>query len=116
MKAFLIDPFARSITEVDFDGNYKSIYPFIGADLFTGAYPWENGDMIYVDDEGLFKSDQAFFVANGYGPLAGKGLVLGTGANGDNAEPLTALADLNVDWVVIDSTAPQGWVVAGGAQ
>ena len=30
MKAFLIDPFTKTITAVEYDGNYKSIYKMLG--------------------------------------------------------------------------------------
>ena len=30
MRAYLIDPVSRSITVVDWDGDYKSIYTHIG--------------------------------------------------------------------------------------
>jgi len=32
MRAILIDPFTRTIKEVDYNGDYRQIYTFIGAD------------------------------------------------------------------------------------
>jgi len=78
MKAYLIDPAVQEIKEVWFDGDYRSITSLIDADLFTIGRFDENGDGVFVDDEGLFKDNQSFFQIEGYPqPLAGKGLVLG---------------------------------------
>ena len=34
MRAILIDPFAKEITEVDYDGDYKKIYDLIDCKTF----------------------------------------------------------------------------------
>ena len=88
MRAFLIDPIEQAITEVDYNGVYTQIYEFIEADTFDVATFNERGDGVFVDDNGLFKRPQEFFAINGYlQPLAGKGLVLGVGAEGESISP-----------------------------
>ena len=88
MKAYLIDPFERAITEVDYSGNYQDIYGLCGYDTFTVVTFNDQGDGVYVDDEGLFKSDQKFFVIGSYPqPLAGRGLVLGVDDEGASVSP-----------------------------
>lgn len=91
MKAYLIDPFEKQITEVEHNGDYKQIQEFIEADLFTVVRINDFGDVLYVDDEGLLKEEgQAFFLFDGYPqPLAGKALVLGTTTEGESDEPVT---------------------------
>ncbi len=95
MRAMLIDPFTRTISEADYNGDFKQIYKFIGADCFD-VVVHRVGD-IYVDDEGLFKPN-AFFEIQGYPqPLAGKGLVLGVEVNDkvtNNTFPLSVLKQL----------------------
>lgn len=88
MRAFLIDPFERTLTEVDYDGDFHSIYKLCDFDTFdvVNAYPYPQVD-VYVDDEGLFKEDQAFFLWGDYPqPLSGKGLILGHDLCGDSTE------------------------------
>jgi hypothetical protein len=92
MKAFLIDPFEKSINEVDYSGDYQDIYKLIDAELFDVVYI-DGNNCIYVDDEGLFKNEQAFFQV-GYAMLAGYGLVLGTDDEGNSISPEIALEDL----------------------
>ncbi len=103
MKAYLIDPFTQSITEVEYSGDYNQIYSFIDADLFTCADINEFGDTVFVDDEGLIngKPQEFFLVADYPTPLAGKGLVLGTNQEGESVEPSITLDQLraSVDWI-----------------
>lgn len=100
MKALLINPIDRTITEVEYDGNYKTIYTLIGADNFDLAGLNNEGDGIFVDGEGLLKDDMdpPFRVAH---PdlvepcfLVGKGLVLGTDKDGESITPHITLAEL----------------------
>lgn len=92
MKAYLIDPFEKSINEVEYSGDYQDIYKLINADLFDVAY-MDDGLGVFVDDEGLFKDNQAFFQV-GYAMLAGYGLVLGTDDEGESIAPNISLKDL----------------------
>ena len=96
MKAYLIDPAVQEIKEIEYDGDYRTIAPTIGCDLFAIANFSENGDGVFVDDEGLFKDGQSFFHIQGYNqPLAGKGLVLGlNSADGESTSPKTTLEQL----------------------
>ena len=100
MKAYLIDPFAKTVSEVQYNGDYKTIYNLISSDnikvdTFTCVEINDQSDTIYVDDEGLNKNlnQQAFFMFNGT-PLAGKGLVLGTDEEGDSQSPTITLQEL----------------------
>jgi hypothetical protein len=76
MRTLLIDPTAKTVTEHDHDGNWKTIAPAIGCDTFDVIFT-SVGD-IYVDDEGLLKSPQFFWKLDTmHTPIAGKGLVFG---------------------------------------
>ena len=93
MKAYLINAEARTITEVTV-GDYKTYYPLLGCDCFA-CVGIEDEDTIYVDDNGLLKPQQNFFLYDGYAqPLAGNGLVLGTNDEGESVEPKITLETL----------------------
>lgn len=82
MKAILIDPFTQTISEVDYDGNYKNIYKLIEANCFDLAH-LDRGDAIFVDDAGLINGTRALFKHEDYhSVLAGKGLILGSNNQG----------------------------------
>ena len=94
MRAILIDPEAKTITEVQYDGNYKSIYKLIDCETFTFV-GIDGENVIFVDDEGLFKEPKHFFIWKGYPqPLSGKGLILDTDDEGDSIA-----TDLPIDYV-----------------
>lgn len=96
MKAFLIDPFQKQISEIEYSGIYQDIYSLLDIDLFTVVTITGDRDAIFVDDEGLLKDPekQSFFyvshesgILHGHVMLAGKGLVLGCNNDGESVEP-----------------------------
>lgn len=111
MKAYLIDPAARTVSEVEYSGDYHQITTYIagGFDdcrLFTAVYSAilkEDGSFdpakaydVFVDDEGLINGNpHGWFMLAGYeGLLRGRGLVLGHDGMGESIEPPVTLAEL----------------------
>lgn len=96
MKAYLIDTPNHEVVEVEYDGDYKSIYKLIRAELFCTVRINDDYDMIFVDDEGLINDNpHGWFVYSGYPqPLRGYGLVLGTDDEGESVEPRISLDEL----------------------
>jgi hypothetical protein len=103
MKALLIDSAARQIRDVEYN-NLADMHHLIGGYIEV-AYSWPNGDVLFVDEEGLFKPQTNFFriAARGDTPLAGNGLLVGREVDDDSprgyhTEPPTmtaqALADI----------------------
>src|SRR5262245_54398578 len=93
---FLIDPAARSIAPWLYNGDWRTIAPAIriGQSPFT-LVEIGDGDVIYVDDEGLLKPlDWFFAVKGGHQPFAGCGLVLGSDDEGEAVAATIALQDL----------------------
>lgn len=87
MQAYLIDPHTKTTEAINYSGNWQDISKLIGAQYFDVVTTPE-GLSIYVDDEGLYVPDQAFFMWKGIDvPLAGKALVLGpVDAEGETME------------------------------
>jgi len=98
MRALLINPFSESISEIDYDGDWKSIARLIAIEhrpftLVSLGDPERHH--IYLDDEGLYQPAQRFFILRSYpSPLAGRGLVLRDGPDGDEAEATLTLESL----------------------
>jgi hypothetical protein len=91
MRGYLVDPFNKTVTDVETDG-YPHFKTLIGVDLIctVTVRVYDKGefipprDTIFLDDEGLYVKDQAYFLVAGYAqPLAGKGILLGTDAEGE---------------------------------
>lgn len=75
-QAILIDVEKRNIRTV----NVKCLKDMQDAvkGLITTAMRWENGDYCFVDDEGLLKPQEFFFMLEDCPqPFAGNGLVVG---------------------------------------
>lgn len=101
MKAILIDPTTRTIKEVDYDGEFKTIYELTSCDCITIARIPDTGDEIYLDDNGMTNSpDKLFAFKRSQGqPYAGKGLVVGHNEMGEDVEP-TVTVDQLIEAVV----------------
>jgi hypothetical protein len=90
LRGILIDSVTESITEVTHNGDYREIYKFLSdpengynVDTFTVVYIDER-NVIFVDDNGLLTNPRHFFAWRGYPqPLAGRGLILGSDAEGE---------------------------------
>jgi len=94
MQAILINPFDKTIEEVDYSGDWRDISSLLECDIFTTAYFDDTDDSVYVDDEGLYVEDQAFFTIGDYPqPLAGRGLILGCNDEGDSVDCKTTLEE-----------------------
>lgn len=99
-KAYLIDPISRTVREVEYDGQLHSIYTLLDCELIDSVWLNKQGDVCFVDDEGLLRDDaeeRGFFTIDGSQPLAGRGLVSGTSMTGEEKSPaisLDACADM----------------------
>lgn len=88
MRGVLIDPFTRTVKDVETDGKLDSIYALLGVDMITVVQTDKNHALI-LDDEGLLKPRDAqeyFLWFQSEQPFAGKGLILGTTEDGDNTD------------------------------
>ena len=121
MKAILIDPQFTTVTEVEYDGDYKSIYKLLSFNnpfnklsespkrhiprAFDIVRIPIGFDGIYVDDEGLYAPIQykwSFRYNTAHPPinLVNKGLVLGCDDEGDSIEPDSTIESLrsSIKW------------------
>ncbi|OIQ71938.1 hypothetical protein GALL_464430 [mine drainage metagenome] len=83
MRGIFIDPFTRMVTEIDLPEKGDSVdivalISMMNCNTFDVARLTLADEEIdcYVDDNGLFVQDQAFFIIAGR-PLAGKAILLG---------------------------------------
>lgn len=108
MKAFLIDPNAETITEVE-QSSLKDLYRLIECDTICAAHI-EGRDVIYVDDNGLYaEPPMPCFTYRGYPHiLTGKGVVVGTTDEGDDVEPAHTLQQLTarITWLGVQDIEP----------
>lgn len=101
----LIDPFDKTITPVYYDGELKSLYALLDCDCVTVA-PCGRYDL-FVDDDGLVKQDQKYFVITDFmhQPLAGKALAVGVDKDGNTVPPNVTLEELEARVLFVDDVA-----------
>lgn len=108
MRGILIDPWLKTITEVQVGEGIQDMYRVMSnplgpkVDIFCIGMQWSNGDVLYVDDEGFLKPGGRLFTidrADGQ-PLVGNGLILGSDAEGNSvdAEHLLVEIQTKVGW------------------
>ncbi len=95
MKAVLIDPFTREISDVEFEGEtLAALYKLIDCTTVTAVSLVFDDQVVslFLDDEGLFVRDQKFWSIFQYPePLAGRAVILGFDAS--NGESLDVPVD-----------------------
>ena len=91
-------------SEIDPTG-YEWISRLIGARMFTFVRLYDNGDGVYIDDEGLYADQRFFWIHKNYPqPLVNKGLFMGTDAEGNSVPPQTSLTQFEKDVKFIGDT------------
>lgn len=60
MKAILINPFEKTITEVDYNGKFEQAYKLMDCSMIEYVRPIK-GHTLLLDEDGMFKAKQAKF-------------------------------------------------------
>jgi hypothetical protein len=104
-RGYLVDPYKAEVQPIEIPiDDFKEIQRQLGCSCFTTGGYLANGDVIFVDDEGLLNGPTHFFRiknVNGGQPLAGRGVVLGSDGEGGSADVKTSLEEITslVRWV-----------------
>jgi hypothetical protein len=75
IRIIVIDPHLKTICESEIENTLKGLQHAIDNNNIELVY-LDKPNIMYVDDEGLFKENQQFFLYNRR-PFAGKAIVLG---------------------------------------
>jgi len=111
VRGILIDPTARSVTEIQYSGDYKQIYTLCDFDLFECAQIDEE-HTLFIDEEGLLKNNSDFFRILGDPPrsFAGKGLVLGLNYEGESVGSQLTVDDIKERVKFFEDGEIVGWL------
>jgi hypothetical protein len=95
MRAIVINAKDRTITETEIDASLQSLQQIVGGLIEPVHDGLDDAHHCYVNEEGLLDNPQHFFMfTNGHQPLAGNGVIVGSGLVADEA-PCT----LPLEWV-----------------
>lgn len=102
MRAILINPEKKEITEIQIGDDYKEIYKVIDCECFSAPVIYDNNDALYCDDEGLFVPQKGGIIMTDWNyPILGKMLILGTDNDGNstNAKSNIEFFTDNITWL-----------------
>ena len=81
MKAILIDPVAKTVTDVEPD-HLHGLQQLVGGSIEL-AFNWHNGDVLYVDEDGIRHGGTPWlFVLRPDQLLLGRGVIVGREVEG----------------------------------
>jgi hypothetical protein len=93
MKAFVIDPAARAISQIDLADGLEGVRRAIGYATVDSDEIDDNGDRLFFDEECFIRAipGAGRFRVDNLAPVAGKAVIVGSTAGG------TQFADAHVD-------------------
>lgn len=100
IRAILIDPFTREVKEIQIQTGLKHFYEAIGCSLVEVVRPHPQVDC-WIDEEGLFVEDQAFFqFEGGDQPLAGRAILCSHDEDGNTTSAPSWLTTRDVKSII----------------
>ena len=97
MLAYLIDPVAKTVTEVQHDESNEALYTLLDCRCYEINYRavgLSRGDALYVDQEPYLRPNPdkrgAFVIKGQPQPMIGRGLISGHTADGEMCDPRTS--------------------------
>jgi len=99
MKAIFINAKERTVKEVNINNDISEMKRLIECSCFTVGHEFDNGDAVYIDDEGLYHPTDFFELGDACQPFAGNGLVVGYG---DGSDCKTSIEDIKDDIMWFD--------------
>ncbi len=93
MYAVLIDPVSEELSKIELNDHDK-IASVIGFETIISDEISGSTDLLHFDENCFIRGTPGRFQLDALPPVAGKAIVLGTGANGDSQSPELAIETL----------------------
>jgi len=106
MRAVLIDPYTRTITQIDFGGTREGLYTVLAARTVMSVVVGPR-DILWHDSEAFREAGRPVFrLGESTTPLAGRGLMLGNSPDGAHVGTTVPLQKVvkTVHWTDYEST------------
>ena len=103
LSYLLINPFDKTVTPVYYDGELGSLYHLLQCSTVAVVHCGPHYDL-FVDDEGLYKADQKYFLCEDFPlqPLAGMALAVAVNDRGSTVPPHITLEALEARVLFVD--------------
>lgn len=104
MRAILIDPETKTVTEVQIDGSLHDIYKVLDCNMIEAPVRYPNGDFMYCDEEYwlTYNPEEApcgFMFPNWRYAILGKALIVGSDDEGNDVDCVSNPAEFEVNIV-----------------
>ena len=103
ITGILIDPYERTVTQVQIDATMESYYRALHCSTVESAYIFgRDANFCYVDEEGLMGGQSCGFETQGGALVMGRGLVLRDGPRGTTASTSLTVEKVRaqiVNWI-----------------
>lgn len=102
MRAILINPEDRTVTEIQIKKGNNAIYAAIDCEAFECPITFDNNDTMYWDEDGVFKPQKGGITMEDWCvPVLGKILILGTNSRGNSVNAASKIEDIEkiITWV-----------------
>jgi Domain of unknown function (DUF3846) len=110
MRAIIINPEDRTITETEIDGSLKTLQQIVGGLIEPVCQGLDEHHHCYVNEEGLLDDPQYFFMfKNGHQPLAGNGVIPSSTDDGGEAPCTLSLDCVKERVTFMDLEAARHW-------
>ena len=125
MRVIVINPWNQTVTEAEHNGNYRDYYRLLSGEACDGGAPAKvdtfaladiddpDQHIMFVDDEGLFRDPQAYFMLGGQSAVfAGRGVIARSDGGEDEVGATLTLEQVraSISWlpvgIVIDPGRP----------
>jgi hypothetical protein len=124
MKAYLIDVAERDVRAVEYEMDGATTLQTLIGGYIEIACSWENGDVLFVDEEGLFKPQRHFFRidARPDQPMAGNGVLVGREITDDQGEyvrtepPTMSIEELRAKVQFIGRSQADAWAKGNASE
>jgi len=106
MRAIHIRPSTQTVEDIDIDMSVRAIQEAVGGGLMEHAHEFGNGDVLYVNEDGISHGQDAvggkpglsefaaYFDLGLHQPFAGPGLIVGPEVDGTHAAARTGLDEV----------------------
>lgn len=113
MKAYLINPFEKTVTVVDYNGKLEQLYELMGCTMVSAPVEFDNMDTMFADDEGLFNPENSkgsFMMKDWSYPIVGKILVVGCDEEGNSVDVKTPIEFFEKEAIWVDEIKTTQWM------
>lgn len=114
MKLYWINSSDRTVTSADQNG-LKDLQRLVGGNIEIAKF-WPNNDVLFADEEGLYKGTNTWFLIAGINqPICGNAVVVGSDDQGETTKPRATLEQIAAEVRFLTDEQVRSWAKANAS-